>query len=264
VKRYFYFLFVFFAANSVSSASWASGKLYIASDQLRAMSGDRIVDVIVPQAEISVEAPPQVYAGGGILGAVIASSIQSSREKNGEARILPLRNALTGFDVDGLALDATKAAVANVPWLHAKSVAFGKDSSLVGESTLLDTNGTDQTMFVTYSYSLEPSCATLKISATVAIANKAAIADEKPVKRLSADNLAYSQTITYTVSLNTPSKQREENVAQWSSDNGKFARKALTAGFEALKTLLPKALSTPESDAKSVKHVVFDGQVLNP
>ncbi len=177
---------------------------------------------------------------------------------------MPLRTALTGFDVDGLALDATKAAVANVPWLHSKNVVFGKDSSVVGESALLDASATDQNMFVTYSYALEPSCSTLKIVATVSIANKAAIPDEKPVKRLSLDHLAYYQTITYTVSLNTPSKQREENIAQWSADNGKLARKALTLGFDALKTLIPKALLSPESDAKAVKHGLYESQVVNP
>ena len=111
--------------------------LNILAEPARAVDGGRVVNVLISQAEIKSNINASyvdVAMGGGLIGALIDMKIDSDRAKKAERVIQPLRTALAGFDVDALALETTKTALANVAWFLAPSITFGRDTTPAGKS----------------------------------------------------------------------------------------------------------------------------------
>lgn len=247
------------ACAPVGSAAIAAPAVVV-TEQARTVPGGRAVQVLVAQSEIKSNINPSnlaVATGGGLLGGLMAASQNASRTKKAEVLIEPVREALTDFDVDRLALEATTAAVAQVPWLQGAAISFAKDSSPVGKSQALDAIGASQVAFVEYTYDFSPDFADLRVVAKIEFADKAlpAASATKPESRVSRKNLAYAQQVTAIVSLPAPVEEKAGNAAQWSADGAKAAREALTLAFAKMQELLPRtlALTGAEVDAMAAK-----------
>jgi hypothetical protein len=230
---------------------------------------DRSVRVLVAQSEIKSNINPSVMAvEGGLVGGMLAASQNTSRTKKADAAIAPIRDALTGFDVDRLAQDTTAAAIAQVPWLQSANVTFGKDSSPAGKSGALDAGSASQVAFIEYSYDLSPDFEFLRVVARVDFANKAVPAADarKPESRVSRGNLAYSQQITCIVALPSLGNDRDGNASLWIADGGKRARDALTTAFADIRQLLPRALTLTPAQASAMSTTTkpkgYSGRVL--
>ena len=228
----------------------------VVTQEMHAVPADRAVQVLVAQSEIRSNINPSniaVATGGGLLGGLMAASQNASRTKKAEALIEPVREALIDFDVDQLAQDTTRAALAQVPWLQNAAVSFSKDSSPVGKSGSLDSIGASQVAFVEYSYDFSPDFAELRVVARVEFANKAMpAAATKPEARVNRKNLVYAQQVTTIVSLPVPVDDKAANVAQWSADGAKLTRAALTTGFAKMEQLLPRTLALTADEVKAM------------
>ena len=240
------------ACACASAGSFASTPAFLA-DGSRTVTGGRAVEVLVAQSEIKSDINPSNIAaatGGGILGGLLAASQNASRAKKAEATIEPLRNALTGFDGDALALDTTKAGLADVAWLQPTAITESKDTSLLGESAFLDKSGADQTVFVEYSYDMSPDFAAVRVVAKINIAGKAMpVGATKAEERLSPRNLLDAINIISVVTLpDAASKDPAANAARWSADGAKAARAALTEAFTEIQKLMPRALALSKAD----------------
>ncbi len=251
---------------AVAAPAVAAPPKYIMPEASRTLEGGRAGQVLVAQSELKSNINPStisVAAGGGLLVALIDAKIESDRAKRAEAAIVPLRDALTGYDVDALAVGATKTIIAQTPWIAAGDPAFGRDTSVLGKSGVLDAASGGQVAFFEYVYDMAPDFSSVRVSLTIQVANKAGLAGKKPETRLHAKQLVYSQTVTSVVSLPTPSKEMEENVTRWSADNGKLARTALADAFADVAVLAPRALPLTEADAKAMngkdKKMAFNG-----
>jgi hypothetical protein len=243
--------------TSIGSAAIAAAPAGVVEEQARTVAGGRAVQVMVAQSEIKADINPSniaVATGGGLLGGLLAASQNAARTKKAEAAIEPLRVALTDFDADGLALETTKTALANVAWLQPVVPAFSKDSSLLGKSSMLDANPAGQVAFIEYSYDVSPDFSSIRVVAKLEFANKLvpAASAAKPESRLFPRNLAYAQSITSVVSLATPGQNIESNAAIWSADGGKAARAALTQAFAQIHQLLPRTLALTAADIKTM------------
>ena len=228
----------------------------VVTGEMHAVPADRAVQVLVAQSEIKSNINPSniaVATGGGLLGGLMAASQNASRTKKAEALIEPVREALIDFDVDQLAQDTTRAALAQVPWLQNAPISFSKDSSPVGKSGSLDSIGASQVAFVEYSYDFSPDFAELRVVAKVEFADKAMpAAATKPEARVNRKNLAYAQQATAIVSLPVPVDDKAANVAQWSADGAKLTRAALTTAFADLEQLLPRTLALTTDEVKAM------------
>jgi len=191
--------------------------------------------------------------GGGLLGGLLAASQNAARAKKAEAAIEPVRIALTGFDVDSLAQDTANTAIAALPWLQPTSVTFGKDSSVLGKSALLDKGGADQIAFLEYAYDFSPDFSAVRVVETIQFANRALPAASTPLKpevRLSPKYAPYAQSVTSVVELSAPSKEMIDNATRWSADNGKLAKAALVSAFAEIRQLTPRLLDLGAEDVK--------------
>jgi hypothetical protein len=205
-----------------------------------------------------------VATGGGLLGALIDAKINADRAKAAELAIQPVRAALTGFDVDAMASDTTKAALAKVDWFTCKTQGFGRDGSLTGMGSVLDASAASQTAFFTYAYDMSPDFSAVRVRVTMQFVDKATPAGKKPDARFAPKFSPYAETITSVITLSAPSKVAAENAARWSADNGALARKGIGMGFANVGVLIPRALSLTEDDlvamtAKDKKNTALGG-----
>ena len=94
--------------------------------------------------------------GGGLIWALVDSSVNNSRTKKAEAGIAPVRNALLDFDFDKLMTADMQADVAKVDWLHAGTVDFSKDNSADADDKLVSSASDPYTLIVDVDYHLTP------------------------------------------------------------------------------------------------------------
>jgi hypothetical protein len=224
--------------------------------QTAAVEGGRALHVMVAQSEVKSDINPSniaVATGGGLLGGLIAAAVDSARAKKAEELIGPVRSATADLDADALAIEAAKAAFAETEWFKANpNLAFGKDSSVVGKSALLDSAKENQIAFVEYSYDLSPTFDAVRVVAKIDVANKAipASAKGKGEKRLNLKNLAYSTRVTSVVMLKGTGEDKEVNALRWSAENGAVTRAAIKLAFSNLAPLTKRTLSLTADDIK--------------
>lgn len=242
------------ACGAAANAKDVSPQSYIA-ETTRATPGSVAVRVEVAQGEIKSDINPSniaVATGGGLFGALVGIAVDSAKAKKAEILITPVRNALTGFDVDALAIDTTKAETADIAWMSQDTATFSKDTSTASDSAYLDTIVGNKLALVSYSYDLSPDFASVRVVEHISIVRKtstnSAGAAIKPVDRLSYRNLEYNQSVTSVVTLANATKDKDANVALWAADGGKRARAALVTAFAEVNRLAHKSLSlTPDT-----------------
>ncbi|HEX5182167.1 MAG TPA: hypothetical protein VFW19_03335 [Allosphingosinicella sp.] len=251
-------------ARDISPQSFIAGPM-------RAATNSVAVRVEVAQAEIKSNINPSnisVATRGGLLFAIADAAIDSARAKKAEVVITPVRNALTGFDVDALAIDTTRAEMADLSWISANAATFSKDTSRASQSAYLDTIPENELALITYSYDLSPDFSSIRVVEHISIAHKSntnsAGGSIKPVDRLSERNLDYSQSVTSVVILAGAGPDKAANAALWAADGGRRARAALATAFAEVNRLTRKSLNlTPETiqamNGKENKRVVANG-----
>ncbi|MEQ1820772.1 MAG: hypothetical protein ABL871_19390 [Terricaulis sp.] len=226
--------------------------LNVLQENARAIEGGRAVYVLVTQPELHVAINPSgigATASGGLIGAIIDSSIEQNRANNAEAGITPIRATLFDFNVDAMAIDATNAATSALPWFGGQAVAFGRDNSPYTKNAALDAATANQVAFFEYGYELLPDFSAVRVTASISIANKVAEV-RRPEQRLQPRYLAYSQSVISVVQLPNAT-EREENAARWAANDGALTRQALTGAFNEISVLMPRALQWTDADVEA-------------
>jgi hypothetical protein len=230
----------------------ATLKNYVAPEA-RTVDGGRDVHIIVSQAEIQPNiniSNMTAAAGGGLLFALIDAGVNNARAKEAEKTIVPLREALVGYDFDPLAQHASTTTLTALGWFDPRQVKLGKEET--GDSILaaLDAAGTSQLMVLRYAYETNADFSGVVVSLDASILNKAVPAGKKTDARLAPKNLAYKQLFRSFVMLpDANPKDPAANVKAWAADNGKAARAAIDTGVERCQALLTRSLTLSAADA---------------
>ncbi len=239
----------------LSASGAAAANHNFVPEAARSIQGGRGLAVVIAQGEIKSDINPSniaVAAGGGLLAALVDAKVNSDRAKRAEAEIVPVRAALTGYDVDSLATGATQAAVAKTAWFQAAPATLTRDSTIAGKVAVLDASTASQVGFFEYTYDLSPDFREIRVAVSMQFANKAVAEGKKPDARIQSGNLAYNQRITCVMSLPSPSKDIHQNAAQWSANDGRLARQALGQAFDEIGILIPRLLEVSEADVKAM------------
>jgi ABC-type uncharacterized transport system auxiliary subunit len=238
---------------SVAMPAAAADQKFVFPEEAKTVEGGRDLRVLVSQTELKSDINQSnivVATGGGLLGALIDAKVNADRAKRAEIAIQPMRVALTGYDVDTLAVDTTKAVVAKAAWFQAPTSTFGRDNTPAGKTAALDAATTGQLSFFEYTYDASPDFSSIRVSLNIQLANKAPPAGKDSAARLAPKYLVYNQTVTSVITLPSPSKEETANAARWSKDDGKLARKALAEAFDEVSRLAPRALDIKTADVK--------------
>ncbi|MCX7357560.1 MAG: hypothetical protein NT015_05380 [Alphaproteobacteria bacterium] len=224
--------------------------LNVLQESARTVEGGRAVNVSVAQPELGAAINPSNVTGamgGGLIGAMIDSSIQANRSGQAEVGITPIRATLFDFDVDALAIETTDSVIEGLPWFGGQAATFSRDPSPFAKNAALDATSTGQVAFFDYGYEMSPDFSSVRVSVGVTIANKVDAAVRRPEQRLQPRYLAYSQVVTSVVQLPNATTA-EENSVRWAADDGALVRQGLRAAFADISTLLPRALQFSDAD----------------
>jgi hypothetical protein len=203
-------------------------------------------------------------AAFGIVGALVDSSRNNSAAKDAEAKVVPVRNALIGWEAG----DALRAALARevepVAALHAgkfevRQLADGKK----GIATLVEGTNQDALFLVQTDYRLSPKFDRIVITAKASLlqaklplsaAEKAAMEEDKTTERkpLYTNVFVTSAALPGFVAGKTT---MDEAAALWAAEQGRAARSALDAGMGELAKMIafdvaqaaPAAAAAPDA-----------------
>jgi hypothetical protein len=243
-------------ALGVSGASVGATKNYYVAPEARTVAGGRDVHIIVSQAEIQPNiniSNMTAAAGGGLLFALIDAGVNNARAKEAEKTVVPLREALVGYDFDPLAQHASTATLGALGWFDPRQVKLSKEETADSILAALDAAGTSQLMVLRYSYETNADFSGIVVSLDASMVNKAVPAGKKPAARLAPKNLPYKQLFRSFVMLpGANPKDPDGNVRAWAADHGKAARAAIDTGLERCQALLTRSLTYSAADAESI------------
>jgi len=241
----------------LSSVSIGAVKNNVIAPEARTLAGGRDVYIMIPQAEIKPNiniSNITAAAGGGLLFALIDAGVNNSRAKDAEKTVVPLREALVGFEFDPRAQLESVNTLSGLGWFEPKETKISKDDSQKSMLAAVDQAGTQQNMFLRYSYETNADFSGLVVSLGASLANKQVPKGKKPDARLQAKNLAYNSSVRSMIMLpDANPKDPAANVQAWSADGGKAARAALLLGIERCQKLLARGMSLTPADAESLR-----------
>lgn len=230
-----------------ATANAAADDQFIAEEK-RQSDLARAVAVLVPQERIETSVDigrlaPNFF--GGIIGVLVADAMDDRREiitGNAQERAVtvstPLENALAGFDINTLALNATQTALTATEWLNADAPVLVPGTQWADAASFTQAHPERQTAIATYRYQLSPDFTQIQVIAQIQLAD------------VEAEDFAsiYSQQFVSSVRLNRPSFVDAENIAIWAADDALVAKAALQSAFARLAQIMPAVLDMNEAE----------------
>jgi len=252
------FLACCLASTVATGAAQAADAPNVLAEHDRTVPGGWAIQVILPQTQIETTIDIGRVAssanGGGLIGAIVISSMDDKRKALGDsaqaradATIGPLRQVLQGFDVNGLALGTTKAALAKPGWFQPASIDITNDPAIQTRPGFLTSLKAPQFALVGYRYETSPDFTQIRVIAEIQLGRAGAMKGGAP-----ALDPFYRQEVSSIVQLREPSFDPAENVAKWSIGEGKLAKAALASAFARFEQLIPFALSLGQADVKAI------------
>ncbi|HET9472903.1 MAG TPA: hypothetical protein VFO82_03365 [Steroidobacteraceae bacterium] len=228
---------------------------YIAPEA-RSVEGGRDVRIVVGQAEIQANINAlntTAAAGGGLLFAMIDAGVNNARAKDAEKSVIPLREALVGYEFDPRAEMASAMTLSGLEWFGARQTQLTKDESADATLAALDAAATPQLMVMRYSYETTADFSAILVHLNTSLLNKAIPQGKKSTARLQPKNLAFVQSVRSVILLpDANPKDPDANVRAWSADGGRAARAALDLGIQRCQELLQRGLTQSAADAASM------------
>lgn len=235
---------------SPAAAQRASGPTPYLATASRTIAEPRPVAAVTAQQSIgtSIELGRVLGAnggGGGALGAILVMSMDRTAERltdsataRAEALAAPLRESLAGFDVDALALDATRSATSGPAWFNAGETELRANTApntpSVRRLFAERHSQASELAFVTWRYQMSPDFSQVQVIALVELIDGTRLTPR------------YRQQLISIVRLDRPSYVPAENVARWSANDGQPVRQALSKAFARAGEAIPRILELDE------------------
>ncbi|MFT3866989.1 MAG: hypothetical protein QM715_00695 [Nibricoccus sp.] len=186
-------------------------------------------------------------AAGGLIGAIVDLSIENSRAKKAEQAIIPVRNALIGYDATAALCAAVQKEIGSVDWLKSAQIQVTQTAGQNSAKVLLSKAPGDAVFVVNVEYYLTPKFDGIIVAARVELHARSAALIKKGEKR-EADgaSLLYYNKLSVVSHLGTAaSTDKEPNAKLWAEENGKKAKDALDTGLSEVAKMLVFDLTQP-------------------
>ncbi|NYT39422.1 hypothetical protein HZY97_01510 [Sphingomonas sp. R-74633] len=240
------------AAGGAIHAAAADKDPILLAEKDRGAPAGRAVRVTLAQREIATTIDlgriAANYNGGGLLGAILISAMDDRAKKmqrsaidKAESNASPIRQGLGGFDVEGLALAATRAGLGKHDWFQGLPIATAHDAAPEERASYAAASSASQVTFVDYWYGLSPDFSQIRVLADIRI-------ERAGKRKTGVDPVLFRQRVWSVVQLRARSYDARANATLWSEENGKRARAGLTAAFARFEDLIPRALALGQQD----------------
>lgn len=208
----------------------------------------------VPQSEVYVfVAPATGGAGFGLVGALIDVSIDSARTSKAESSVTTLRNAMVDYSFDNSLQRKLTSTLAQVSWLHSGNAGVIRDVTAEGLDKSVAASNAAAVLFVAADYHLNNDADVMQVTlgawlvpkSDALMAMRAGKVDAKHIS--SRGNALYRNSLVFEARI-TGSGTRDGNIAKWSADNGRLARKVLDTALDKLTSILVADIQRSEAD----------------
>ncbi len=218
--------------------------------------------VLVPQIEIRTAMNAYGPDGGGgapqggLVGAVIAGAIDSSRAGKAEDRFAQMRIVMESYDADAVARSETARAFSAIKWANSAQMQFAKDPTVWNKIAVIDKAKGRYLLAVDYSYELSADFSSVIVYAYASIADKLHPKAKTPEKRFLPERLLFSRGTHVQVQLPVdPARTREDAMKIWTKDDSKLLKDSIAMGLSKAADLSARvvAMTPAEMAALSSK-----------
>ncbi len=200
-------------------------------------------------------------AGGGLLFSVIDAGINNSRAKDAEKDVVPVRDALIGYDVGQTLKTDLVSSLKPTSWLKLRTIEVRQLSDEKALRSWLPSTEGNVMLLVRPYYRLNAGFNVMTISATVSVQGPPP-ADDK--EKLGAP--LYSNTLVCAVTLpgSTGKMTRVDAAQLWSGNSGRNARLALNEGLSEIARMIAYDLELPNPPEKKIFKAPEDAETRAP
>lgn len=189
-----------------------------------------------------------MYAGGGLIPALIDVAVENSRANSAEDAVRPIRDALVDFEIGTELHKALGTRLEVIPWLHVRKVEVVHDNRPKQISSLLAASSEDALLLLTPTYALTSDFSTLKLETEIRVVPRAAhlippeVGDDAE-KRMTP---LYKTKISHQAPLPVQGNPKTDAANAWSSESGKRIKEALQQSISRTADQIIEALSHPD------------------
>jgi hypothetical protein len=198
------------------------------------------------QQEVKTSIVPSTSgAAFGLIGAIVDASSNNSSAKTAEEKVVPVRNALIGWEAGEVLKKALEREVLPIAVLHASKIEVQQLPDAKDAIAALVAGTKEDALFLLQTdYRLSPTFDRMVITAKASLiparlppteADKAAAAEGEGPKPLYANTFVTSTALPGFVAGKTT---MSEAAALWAADQGGAARSALDGGMSELARMI--------------------------
>ena len=200
--------------------------------------------------------------GGGLLFALIDSSIESGRTEKAEEAIKPVRNALLEYNFNDEFIKATGEQLKKIDWLKISKINLIQLKPDQEIESVISKSASNMVLKIDAKYYLSP-----KFDQLVLEANVTAFPNDKDMKAIAEKyNADTDSTVLYRENFKkyersvTVSKSLSETAGNWTVNNGATIKSAMQSAVQELAKQIASGLEadrnrkvTAQADTASVQ-----------
>jgi hypothetical protein len=237
----------------------------------RSPIGGREALVVVTQGELGADIVPSragiagaaaagaipgigilIAAAAGAAAGAIEAKIDQQRTQIAQKAVTPVRDAMTDYRFDPLALDSARATLEKMSWLGVHKTSFSKVATDASLESVLDKSRSPEVLVLSYDYALSPDFSQMLVGANVTIYAKKPPAGDPVQARLELKNARYHQVFRCEYPLAGADRSMSDNARRWAANHAAAARQALNLGLQRLSGLMQRGLGETPAEASAL------------
>jgi hypothetical protein len=194
--------------------------------------------------------------GGGLIGAIIDASVENSRAKKAEGVIVPVRDALVGYEPGAVLAEALRQELTSLAWLKHDAVVVRQAPDNKSLPGWIEKSTRDAVLFVSTDYRFTPAFDAVVVTASVSVHPRTGPLKSAIKTKPGLPGLIYSNA--FSISLPMPDLPAgkltpAEACKLWAADKGEKVRRVLDECF----TELPKMIAFDLEQAAPANNALY-------
>lgn len=197
------------------------------------------------QVSIDVSTGGQAF---GLIGAIVDAGVNNSRTKSAESEVVPVRDALLGYDPSAPLASALSKELSQVFWLKNNTVEVKPMSDISGLPSWIEKSESDVLVLVRTDYRLTPKFDGVTVTAWATVHPRATslVPQQKPFFKMPGVLYANLFSVTYTLpNFPSPNPTLGDAAKLLAEEKGQKAKEMIDLGLAELAQMIAFDLQQP-------------------